>query len=123
MSRATNCVAKSVAAIKNEASCGGLMAKGIQTIRETQTSARLAQAFDHFGRRWALRVIWELRSEALNFRALRAACAGISPAVMQARLHQLRDLGLIEQIPGLGYRLTATGEQLFRVLAQLAYLS
>ncbi len=85
------------------------MAKGIQTIRATQTSASLAQALDHFGRRWALRVIWELRSEALNFRALRAACAGISPAVMQARLHQLRDLGLIEQIPGLGYRLTAAG--------------
>jgi DNA-binding HxlR family transcriptional regulator len=96
------------------------MAKGIQTIRETRTSASLAQALDHFGRRWALRVIWELRSEALNFRALRAACAGISPAVMQARLHELRDLGLIEQIPGLGYRLTAAGEQLFRIMAPLA---
>ena len=96
------------------------MAKGIQSIRESRTSVGAAKALDQFGRRWALRVIWELRSEALNFRALRAACTGISPAVMQARLHQLRDLGLIEQIPGLGYRLTAAGEQLFRVMAPLA---
>ena len=91
----------------------------MQTIREEQTSAGLALALDHFGRRWALRVIWELRAEALNFRALRAACGDISPSVLQARLHQLRDLGLIEQIPGLGYRHTAAGQQLFRVIAPL----
>jgi DNA-binding HxlR family transcriptional regulator len=95
------------------------MAKGMQNIRETETSASLAQALDHFGRRWALRVIWELRAEALNFRALRAACGGISPSVMQARLHQLRDLGLIEKIPGLGYRLTVGGEALFRLMVPL----
>jgi len=96
------------------------MPKGMQTIRETKTSVGLAQALDHFGRRWALRVIWELRGEPLNFRALQAACGGISPSVMQARLHQLRDLGLVEKIPGLGYRHTAAGQQLFRVIAPLA---
>lgn len=96
------------------------MAKGIQSIRGTPTGAALARLFDHFGRRWALRIIWELRAEAHNFRALRAACGGISPSVMQARLHELRALGLIEQIPGLGYRLTAEGEQLFRWMAPLA---
>jgi len=96
------------------------MAKGIQTIRETQTSDRLALALDHFGRRWGLRLIWELRGEPLNFRALRAACVGISPSVMQTRLHQLTDLGLIERIPGLGYRHTAAGQQLFRVMAPMA---
>ncbi len=95
------------------------MAKGIQTIRKTETSAWLALALDHFGRRWALRVIWELRGEPLSFRALRSACGNISPSVMQARLHQLRDLGLIEQIPGLGYRHTSAGQQLFRVIAPL----
>ena len=95
------------------------MAKGIQTIRETETSAGLAVALNQFGRRWALRVIWELRGEALSFRALRTACGDISPSVMQARLHELRGLGLIEQIPGVGYRLTAAGQQLFRVIAPL----
>jgi DNA-binding HxlR family transcriptional regulator len=96
------------------------MAKGMQTIRVTKTSPGLALALDHFGRRWALRVIWELRDKPLSFRALRAACGGISPSVMQTRLHQLRGLGLIEQLPGLGYRHTAAGQQLFRVIAPLA---
>ena len=96
------------------------MIKAIQGIRGAQTTVKLAQAFDHFGRRWALRVIWELRSEALKFRALQAACGDISPSVLQARVHQLKNLGVIEQIPGLGYRLTATGEQLFRVVAPMA---
>ncbi len=96
------------------------MAKGMQTIRKTETSAAMALVLDHFGRRWALRVIWELRGEPLSFRALRTACGDISPSVMQTRLHQLRDLGLIEQIPGLGYRHTAAGQQLFRTLAPLA---
>ena len=96
------------------------MPKGLQTIRQTKTGAGLALALDHFGRRWALRVIWELRGEALNFRALRAACGDISPSVMQSRLHQLRDLGLVEQIAGLGYRHTAAGQRLFRIIAPLA---
>jgi DNA-binding HxlR family transcriptional regulator len=96
------------------------MAKGIQSIRGTETSVRFASALDHFGRRWALRVVWELRGEPLNFRALRAACGDISPSVMQARLHQLRDMGLVERIAGLGYRLTANGEALFRAIAPMA---
>jgi DNA-binding HxlR family transcriptional regulator len=96
------------------------MAKGIQTIRGETTSQGFARALDYFGRRWALRVIWELRGEPLNFRALRSACGNISPSVMQARLHQLRDLGLIEQIAGLGYRLTASGQALFRAIAPMA---
>ncbi|MFQ5547352.1 MAG: winged helix-turn-helix transcriptional regulator [Woeseia sp.] len=96
------------------------MAKGIQTIRERRTSAELASALDHFGRRWALRVVWELRSEARNFRALRQACGEVSPGVMQARLHELRRLGLVEAIPGLGYRLTAAGDQLFKAIAPIA---
>ena len=96
------------------------MPKGMQTIRRTTTSTGLAVALDQFGRRWALRVIWELRAGPLNFRALRAACGDISPSVMQARLHELRALRLIERIPGLGYRHTADGQALFRVIAPMS---
>jgi len=39
--------------------------------------------------------------------------------VLQRRLHELRDLGVIEKIPQLGYRLTSNGERLFQVLGQL----
>jgi DNA-binding HxlR family transcriptional regulator len=64
---------------------------------------------DAIGRRWALRVLWELRSgDELTFRALRAACADVSPSVLNERLAELRELGLVEQGPA-GYRLTKDG--------------
>lgn len=96
------------------------MRRGIQTIRRTATGARLGRLLERLSRRWTLRVVWELRGEALNFRALQAACGGISPSVMQARLRELRQLGVVEQIPGLGYRLTARGQALFRAIAPLS---
>ncbi|MGH8193619.1 MAG: winged helix-turn-helix transcriptional regulator [Woeseiaceae bacterium] len=83
------------------------------------TSKGMAAMLDLCGRRWALRVVWELRGEPLNFRALRDACGRISPSVLQRRLHELRGFGVIEAIPRLGYRLSARGEQLFPILAQL----
>jgi len=79
----------------------------------------MAQALALSGRRWALRVVWELRVGPLNFRALQAACGDISPSVLQRRLYELRDQRIIEKIPRLGYRLSTSGEKLFQVLAQL----
>jgi DNA-binding HxlR family transcriptional regulator len=79
----------------------------------------MAMALDLAGRRWALRVVWELRVGPLNFRALQASCGQISPSVLQRRLHELRDAGIIEKIPRLGYRLSTSGEKLFQVLGQL----
>lgn len=95
------------------------MAQRIQNIRRAPTSSQMGHALAIAGRRWALRIVWELRVGPLNFRALRSACGDISPSVLQDRLHELRDLGLVEKIPQLGYRLSTNGERLFQVLAQL----
>ena len=52
------------------------------------------------GRRWALRVIWELRPEAgSTFRALQEACGGMSPTVLNERLRELRESGLLGRRP------------------------
>jgi DNA-binding HxlR family transcriptional regulator len=75
-------------------------------------------AFDLLGRRWALRVLWELRSGAHTFRSLRAACEDISPAVLNTRLRELRDAELIERIEE-GYALTSLGRQLIEALVPL----
>jgi DNA-binding HxlR family transcriptional regulator len=93
--------------------------RGLQEVREAPTGAGMVELLDLCGRRWALRVVWELRAGALNFRRLRTACGGVSPGVLQSRLHEWRRLGVVESIPGLGYRLTARGELLFQVLAPL----
>lgn len=95
------------------------MGQRVQNIRRAQTSPKMCAALALAGRRWALRVIWELRVGPLNFRALRAACGDVSPSVLQGRLHELRELQVIEKIPRLGYRLSTSGERLFQVLAQL----
>ena len=73
---------------------------------------------DHLGRRWALRVLWELREGPLAFRALRSACDDVSPSVLSARLSELRELGVVELSDG-GYTLTADGRELGAQLLEL----
>jgi len=76
-------------------------------------------ALDLLGRRWTLRVLWELRDEALTFRALRARCDSMSPSVLNQRLAELRESGLVEIDPDGGYRLAIAGRDLLRALAPL----
>ena len=65
------------------------------------------------GRRWSLRIIWELRDDrSLTSRALRTACDQASPTILQARLTELREAGFVELIPAKGYRLTGLGRDL-----------
>jgi DNA-binding HxlR family transcriptional regulator len=52
-------------------------------------------ALDLLGRRWTLRILWELRGEALTFRALQAACGGLSPSVLRQRLAELAAARLV----------------------------
>lgn len=83
------------------------------------TSTAMAHALDVLGRRWALRIVWELSGEALTFRRLQQACGGISPSVLQRRLHELRELGVVESVPRLGYRLSVNGQRLYPLLVRL----
>ena len=82
-------------------------------IRGSRTGRPIMALLDLLGRRWTLRIIWELREErALTSRALRTACDEASPTIMQARLSELRETGLVELEPGGGYRLTGLGKEL-----------
>jgi DNA-binding HxlR family transcriptional regulator len=66
---------------------------------------------DLLGRRWALRILWELRAGALTFRALQDACGGTSPTVLNKRLKELGDSALIH-LGSDGYALTPLGHEL-----------
>jgi DNA-binding HxlR family transcriptional regulator len=63
------------------------------------------------GRRWALRVLWELRDEPLPFRRLRDACDEVSTSVLAQRLRELADAGIVEQRDE-GYALSRDGREL-----------
>jgi DNA-binding HxlR family transcriptional regulator len=74
---------------------------------------------DLLGRRWSLRIVWELREGALTSRALRTACDEASPTVVQARLKELREAGLVELGEGGGYALMPLGRELFETFLPL----
>jgi DNA-binding HxlR family transcriptional regulator len=73
---------------------------------------------DLLGRRWALRVIWELRDGPLAFTALQNRCEGMSSSVLSQRLQELRAAGIVEVGEG-GYRLGAEGARLLDVYPPL----
>jgi DNA-binding HxlR family transcriptional regulator len=73
---------------------------------------------DLLGRRWALRVLWELRGGPLSFRALQERCDGMSSSVLNQRLAELRAAGILQHVPE-GYVLGGEGERLLEDLAPL----
>ena len=83
-----------------------------KTVRGSRTGRPIMALLDLLGRRWVLRIMWELREGSLTSRALRTACDEASPTVMQTRLSELREAGLIELVQGDGYGLTELGKEL-----------
>jgi DNA-binding HxlR family transcriptional regulator len=76
------------------------------------------QALDLLGRRWALRLVWELRRSALTFSELRRR-ANVSPSVLSTRLVELTEAGVVERDGGRRYRLSGRGRELARLLYEL----
>jgi DNA-binding HxlR family transcriptional regulator len=76
-------------------------------------------ALDLLGRRWALRVLWELRDGPLGFRALQEACDAMSSSVLRDRLAELSEAGLVAREPDERYALTPLGADLRRSLSPL----
>jgi DNA-binding HxlR family transcriptional regulator len=97
--------------MKNEARGPG------SPVRGSKTGRPVMALFDLLGRRGTLRVLWELREDrALTFREL-AGAAQLPPATLNARLHELRALAILEAQDG--YRLTGLGRDLLAALAPL----
>lgn len=80
-------------------------------VRGSDSGRPIMAVLDLLGRRWALRVIWELREEPATFRELQARCEGMSSSVLNQRLAELAQAGVCESAAG-GYRLTAEGRGL-----------
>jgi DNA-binding HxlR family transcriptional regulator len=75
---------------------------------------------DLLGRRWALRVLWELRGgDSVTFRELQARCGGISSSVLNDRLRELREARILTSEPASGYKLAPAGRDLLEALKPL----
>jgi DNA-binding HxlR family transcriptional regulator len=82
-------------------------------VRGSRTGRPVMALLDLLGRRWTLRIIWELREDrALTSRALRSACDEASPTVLNERLKELREAGFVDLGEAGGYALTPLGKEL-----------
>jgi DNA-binding HxlR family transcriptional regulator len=86
--------------------------------RGSKTGRPIMALLDLLGRRWALRIVWELREGALGFRALQERCDGMSPSSLSQRLSELREAGVVEERDG-GQGLTAEGRTLITAMTPL----
>jgi len=73
---------------------------------------------DLMGRRWTLRILWVLRDGTLRFRPLREQCEYPSPTILNRRLKELREAGIVT-LEETGYCLTEEGKDLLAGLAPL----
>ena len=82
-------------------------------VRGSRTGRPVMALLDLLGRRWTLRIVWELREDrALTSRALRTACDEASPTVLNERLKELREAGFVDVGEAGGYALTPLGKEL-----------
>jgi DNA-binding HxlR family transcriptional regulator len=82
--------------------------------RSTPSTAAI---LDLLGRRWALRVLWELRDDPATFQALHGRCDSMSTSVLSTRLNELREAGLVQRDEAGRYALTAHGRTLLEQLS------
>ena len=68
------------------------------------------ELFDLLGRRWALRLVWEMGDDGLTYRELASRMPDMSTSSLTQRLRELRAARLVEHTNG--YRLTSTGREL-----------
>jgi DNA-binding HxlR family transcriptional regulator len=81
-------------------------------VRGSTTGRPIMVALDLLGRRWTLRILWELRDGPHGARELRRRCDDVSPSVLYSRLTELKDAALVDQDAAGRYRLTPIGDRL-----------
>jgi DNA-binding HxlR family transcriptional regulator len=86
--------------------------------RGSKSGRPIMVLLDLLGRRWTLRIVWELREEPRRFRELQDLI-GASPTIVNARLAELREARLVELDDKTGYRLTTLGRELLRLFLPL----
>lgn len=90
-----------------------------RAVRGSTGGRPIMAALDLLGRRWILRILWELREGAVGFRELRARCDDMSPDTLSTRLHELEAARLAERDEARSWSLTETGRRLGPALESL----
>jgi DNA-binding HxlR family transcriptional regulator len=90
-------------------------------VRNSKSGQPIMVVLDLLGRRWALRVVWELRDgQRQSFRSLQDRCRISSPNVLNSRLKELRHADIVDLEEGAGFGLTESGCTLLEAMRPLA---
>jgi DNA-binding HxlR family transcriptional regulator len=92
-------------------------------VRGSDSGRPIMALLDLLGRRWVMRIIWELRDTPLTFRELRDRCDAMSPTVLNQRVHELRETSIIETAESGGYTLSQPGRDLLQAMMPLLHWS
>jgi DNA-binding HxlR family transcriptional regulator len=87
--------------------------------RGSKTGRPIMVLFDILGRRWSMRILWELNQKNHTFNNLRRDCDDVSPSTLKLRLTELQEYDLVENIGDEGYALTPIG---FELMDKISYL-
>lgn len=90
-----------------------------QPVRGSSTGRPIMALLDLLGRRWVLRMIWELREEPLGFRELQRRCDDMSSSVLSNRMGDILAAGICHQQEDASYQLTEEGQALLEALMPL----
>ncbi|MFZ3561439.1 winged helix-turn-helix transcriptional regulator [Streptomyces sp. BH055] len=96
---------------------GGTPQPGVP-VRGSASGRPVMAALDLLGRRWTLRILWELSQAPYGFRELQRRCERMSSSVLSTRLGELTDTRLLVLRED-GYHLTPLGRDLVDALKPL----
>ncbi len=86
----------------------------------SDTSPRpIMQLIDILGKKWVLRILWELKPGPCTFRQLQSRCDDLSPTTINARIKDLCNATFVVKTADTGYALTAQGEELIELFLPL----
>jgi len=90
-----------------------------RAVRGSRSGRPVMALLDLLGRRWTLRLLWELREGAVpTFRELQERCGNVSSSVLADRLRERTEAGVAERTEA-GYGLTDAGAELLARLRPL----
>ncbi|MGV9773852.1 winged helix-turn-helix transcriptional regulator [Streptosporangium sp. NPDC003464] len=87
-------------------------------VRGSESGRPVMAVLDLLGRRWTMRILWELSQGPAGFRELQRRCERMSSSVLSTRLDELTGSRLVASHDD-GYRLTRLGEDLVEALGPL----
>ncbi|MEU1146143.1 winged helix-turn-helix transcriptional regulator [Streptomyces sp. NPDC005863] len=88
------------------------------SVRGSDSGRPVMAALDLLGRRWTLRILWELSQAPAGFRELQRRCERMSSSVLSTRLGELTGARVLT-LHGDAYHLTPLGDDLVRALDPL----